>query len=113
MVRSLADGDLDRLHDAIVKVLGHARQVIRDRKPALHEKIRDFLQVRGRQGEPCPRCGAKLRRAGVHGHDAIFCPECQPDGRRSAIVDWRNAPKPVPQADAEAAPKPKRARKPR
>src|SRR5204862_8272773 len=48
MVRSLSEADLDRLHDAIVKVLGHARQVIRDRKPELHEKIRDFLQVRGR-----------------------------------------------------------------
>jgi formamidopyrimidine-DNA glycosylase len=45
--------------------------------------------VRNRHGEACPRCGAKIRKAGVHGHDAFFCPECQPDGRKSAIVDFR------------------------
>jgi formamidopyrimidine-DNA glycosylase len=110
MVRSLKDEDLDRLHDAIVKVLGRARDVIQERKPPLHEKVRDFLEVRGHPGEPCPRCGAKLRRAGVHGHDAIFCPECQPDGRKSAIVDWRTAPRPAGAAPPGGA---KRTRKPR
>jgi formamidopyrimidine-DNA glycosylase len=45
--------------------------------------------VRNRHGEACPRCGAKIRKAGVHGHDAFFCPECQPDERKSALVDFR------------------------
>ena len=90
-VRSLGEADLDRLHGAIVKVLGEARAEIARRKPALDEKVRDFLQVRNRHGEPCPRCGAKIRKAGVHGHDAFYCPECQPDGRASAIVDFRKA----------------------
>jgi formamidopyrimidine-DNA glycosylase len=88
-VRSLGDADLDRLHGAIVKVLGEARAEIARRKPALDEKLRDFLKVRNRHGELCPRCGAKIRKAGVHGHDAFYCPECQPDGRASAIVDFR------------------------
>jgi len=115
MVRSLDDAALDRLHDAIVTVLGRARAVIQERKPPLPDKLRDFLQVRGHQGEPCPRCGAKLRRAGVHGHDAIFCPECQPDGRKSAIVDWRRTPKPAAPADAPGGlqPRPARTKKPR
>ena len=89
MVRSLSKDEIARLHAAIVKVLGEARATIADRRPALDEKLRDFLKVRGRPGEPCVRCGTKLRRAGVHGHDAIFCPSCQPDGRGSAIVDFR------------------------
>jgi formamidopyrimidine-DNA glycosylase len=92
MVRSLTDAQLDALHDAIVGVLTNARDVIAKRQPPLDEKLRDFVKVRGRNGEPCPRCGTKLRSAGVHGHDADFCPQCQPDGRASSIVDWRKIP---------------------
>jgi formamidopyrimidine-DNA glycosylase len=89
MVKSLDDDEVDRLHDAIVKVIGEATKVIAKRKPALDEKLRDFLKVRGRHGEPCPRCGTTLRSAGVHGHDAEFCPTCQPATRKSGIVDWK------------------------
>jgi formamidopyrimidine-DNA glycosylase len=93
MVRKLSDADLDRLHDAIVTVLDNARRVITERAPATDVKLRDFLKVRGHKGEPCARCGARLRSAGVHGHDAIFCPECQPDHRGTGIVDWRKTSK--------------------
>jgi formamidopyrimidine-DNA glycosylase len=93
-VRSLGDEDLDRLHDAIVRVLTRARDTIVERKPPLDVKLRDFLNVRNREGEPCPRCGTKIRKAGVHGHDAFFCPHCQPETRRSGIVDWRKLEKP-------------------
>ena len=92
MVRSLSDDEIGGLHDAIVKVIGSATAVIAGRKPALDEKLRDFLSVRGKAGDPCPRCGTKLRTAGVHGHDAHFCPQCQPETRKSAIVDWRKIP---------------------
>jgi formamidopyrimidine-DNA glycosylase len=88
-VRSLPEEAIDRLHDAIVAVLRAARDEVARRKPSLDEKVRDFLKVRNRHGTPCPRCGAKIRKAGVHGHDAFYCPECQPDGRASAIVDFR------------------------
>lgn len=88
-VAKLPEAKVDALHDAIVAVLGRARDVIRERRPAIDDKLRDFLAVRGRAGEACVRCGTKLRKAGVHGHDAIFCPTCQPDDRGSAIVDWR------------------------
>jgi len=88
-VKTLSDKEIDRLHDAIVKVLGEAREVIATRKPALDEKLRDFLKVRGRHGEACPRCGTTIRAAGVHGHDADFCPQCQPATRKSGIVSWR------------------------
>jgi len=89
-VRALGDEDLDRLHAAIGKVLRRARDEIARRAPPLDEKVRDFLSVRGRKGDACPRCGAKIRTAGVLGHDAFFCPTCQPETRKSGIVDWRD-----------------------
>lgn len=88
-VKKLSPEAVDALFDAIVLVLTRARDTIRARKPPIDEKLRDFLSVRGRAGEPCVRCKTKLRKAGVHGHDAIFCPTCQPDERGSSLVDWR------------------------
>jgi formamidopyrimidine-DNA glycosylase len=88
MARSLPPDAIARLHAAVVKVIGDACRTIAERKPALDEKLRDFLKVRGHPGEPCPRCGSTLRKAGVHGHDAIFCPICQEDARGTGIVDW-------------------------
>jgi formamidopyrimidine-DNA glycosylase len=89
MVRELSPEELDRLHDAIVKVIEDASRIIHERQPPIQEKLRDFLHVRGRAGDPCDRCGTKLRTTGVHGHDAFFCPVCQPDVKGRGIVDWR------------------------
>lgn len=88
-VRSLDEAALTALHAAIVKTLDESRKTIQERKPPLDEKLRDFLSVRLHAGEPCPRCKTRIRKAGVHGHDAFFCPTCQPDARGSALVDWR------------------------
>ena len=93
-VRSLPLPEIDRLHDAITAVIAEASAEVARRAPPLDEKVRDFLKVRNRHGKPCPRCGATIRKAGVHGHDAFFCPTCQPDERGSAIVDFRTATRP-------------------
>jgi formamidopyrimidine-DNA glycosylase len=90
--RLLSDDELHRLHGAIVRVLRHATDEIARRRPPMDEKVRDFLKVRNRHGEPCPKCGSKIRRAGVRGHAAFFCPTCQPETRRGSIVDWRRIP---------------------
>lgn len=89
MVRKLSPEERKALHSAIVSVTREAVDTIRERKPPLDEKLRDFVKVRNRHGEPCPRCGTKIRRAGVHGHDTFFCPECQPETRKSGIVTWK------------------------
>lgn len=91
-VASLKPAEVDALHDAIVSVLDEARRTIREREPPLDVKVRDFLKVRGRAGEPCARCRTTLRSAGVHGHDAEFCPTCQPDEGGTGLVDWRKIP---------------------
>ena len=36
-----------------------------------------FLQVYGKEGEPCPVCGESLRRMVVGGRGSTFCPNCQ------------------------------------
>ena len=87
-VRTLGDDDVERLHRALSQVLMNANAEIEERKPPIEEKLRDFLAVRGKNREPCPRCGTPIRTAGVHGHDAFFCPRCQPETRKSAIVSW-------------------------
>lgn len=92
MVRELEDAEVGRLHAAIVSVIDHACRTIADRAPPMDVKLRDFLHVRGRKDQPCDRCGGKIRTAGVHGHDAFFCPRCQPDPRQRGLVDWRRLP---------------------
>ena len=91
-VRDLSDADLDRLHDAIIETLRHACEEVARRKPPLDEKVRDFLKVRNRKGEPCPTCNTPIRVAGVRGHDAFFCGVCQPDGKGRGFIDWRKVP---------------------
>ncbi len=35
------------------------------------------LGVYGREGEPCPRCGAAIRRLVLGGRSTYYCPGCQ------------------------------------
>lgn len=36
-----------------------------------------FLNVYGRESQPCPRCGRPIRRILIGGRSAHFCPRCQ------------------------------------
>ena len=86
--RTLSEDDVARLHAAIVKVLTDAVAEVERRGEPTEVKVRDFLKVRLK--DTCPRCGGKIRRAGVRGMDAYFCPRCQPE-TRAGLVDWRKA----------------------
>lgn len=83
--RALGHEEAVRLHDAVVKVMTEAVAEVARRNEPIEVKVRDFLKVRLK--ETCPRCGGKIRRAGVRGMDACFCPRCQP-ARRPGLVDW-------------------------
>jgi len=83
--RSLSAEDAARLHAAIVAVMSAAVAEVARRDEAIEVKVRDFLKVRLRT--ECPRCGSRIRKAGVRGMDAYFCPRCQPT-TRSGLVDW-------------------------
>jgi formamidopyrimidine-DNA glycosylase len=88
--RTLSHDDAVRLHDAIVAVMTAAVDEVARRDEPIEKKIRDFLKVRMK--EICPRCGSKIRTAGVKGMDAYFCPHCQPE-TRPGLVDWRRTGK--------------------
>src|SRR5262245_17731292 len=83
--RRLSPEEGVRLHDAIVKVMREATEEVARRAEPIDVKVRDFLKVRRK--EICPRCGSKIRTAGVKGMDAYFCPNCQP-ATREGFVDW-------------------------
>jgi formamidopyrimidine-DNA glycosylase len=88
--RALSAEEIDRLHDETVRVMREAVAEVARRKAPTEDKIRDFLQIRLRS--VCPRCGKKVRKAGVYGQDSYFCPHCQPP-RRPGLVDWRKTGK--------------------
>ena len=41
------------------------------------------LDAYGREGEPCRRCGAIMRRDKFMNRSSFYCPRCQPKPRRS------------------------------
>jgi formamidopyrimidine-DNA glycosylase len=84
--RSLSADDVARLHASVKDVLRAAADEVARRNEPPEVKVRDFLKVRLK--DTCPRCGSKIRTAGVKGMDASFCPVCQP-ATRSSLVDWR------------------------
>ena len=88
--RAISHDDGVRLHDAIVRVMNEAVAEVEARGESIDVKVRDFLKVRRKQ--TCPRCGGKIRTAGVRGMDAWFCPRCQP-ASRPCFVDWTRAGK--------------------
>ena len=90
-MRQLGPEDLDRLYAAIGEVLRNAIAEIERRDEPIDVKVRDFLSVRGRDGQPCPRCGTKIRSVRVLGADSCFCPTCQP-ATRKLFVDWGRLP---------------------
>ena len=88
----LAPAEVDALFEAIPRVLTGAIAEIRRRAEPIDVKVRDFLVVRGRDGQPCPRCGTTIRAVRVGDGDACFCPSCQPTGRK-LFVDWSKLPR--------------------
>lgn len=71
----------DRLVDALRAILTDALGVERRRSGGLPTKLGDHFTVHGRWGQPCPRCGADLRRVSYESHEVTYCPECQTGGK--------------------------------
>ena len=78
-VRDLTPEEMERLHGALYSVPQMAVGVLRERMgDALHHKVRDFLSVHGRGGEPCPRCGGRITAITANGWLTNYCRRCQP-----------------------------------
>jgi len=74
-------GERDRLVEALRVILTDALEVERRRSGGLPTKLGDHFTVHGRWGEPCPRCGADLRRVSYESHEVTYCPDCQTGGK--------------------------------
>ena len=75
-----ADERADLL-DATRGVMEDAIEAERARTGGLPTKIGDHFTVHGKYGEPCPRCGADLRRVSYESHEVTYCPACQTGGK--------------------------------
>lgn len=71
---------LERLHGAIQRVLGLAVASVREaynRPGGFAEGEFYPVAVYGREGEPCRRCGGRVRRIPQGGRSTYYCPGCQ------------------------------------
>jgi formamidopyrimidine-DNA glycosylase len=99
----------ERLTRAQVReLLGHARDVMNEALgqggtsfDALYVNINGesgyfdrSLHAYGREGEPCDRCGAPMRRVAFMNRSSYFCPVCQPVPRRRRLPVATPAPSP-------------------
>jgi formamidopyrimidine-DNA glycosylase len=78
----LDEEDVERLRVACDEVLGgvidHYERVVGESLP---DKAPMPLEVHGKQGEPCPRCGTKLEAVFFKEHVTTYCPQEQTGGR--------------------------------
>jgi formamidopyrimidine-DNA glycosylase len=63
------------------EILDEALAEERRRHGGLPTKIGDHFTVHNRAGEPCPVCGADLRRVSYESHEVTYCPDCQTGGK--------------------------------
>lgn len=82
----LGPDEADRLHAAVIGVLGDARQralatVERDGPGALKADKKAAVAVHGRAGQPCPVCGDTVRQVAFARRSLEYCPTCQTGGK--------------------------------
>ena len=77
--KNLSDDELDRLRVAMPNVIRSAIEQVRERTgDRIHQKIRDFLIVHRRGGEPCPVCGGNITEVTANRRITSYCRSCQP-----------------------------------
>lgn len=78
-VGSLSAQEVERVWRATYEVPRAAIPVLRERVgDNIHLKVRDFLQVHGKGGQPCPRCGGRITELRANGRLHNYCRWCQP-----------------------------------
>jgi formamidopyrimidine-DNA glycosylase len=79
---SLGEGELARLHEAMVSVLTEAVDRAAVLPPSeLKGDKRTGLSVHGRAGDACPVCGDRIHQVAYAGRSTEYCPKCQTGGR--------------------------------
>ena len=77
--KDLSDDEVRSLYDQSRQVVLNAIPIVRERLgDDIHLKIRDFLKVHNKGGEPCPRCGNTISQITANKRITSFCRRCQP-----------------------------------
>ena len=77
--KALSEVELRRLHETARSVIEDAISTVRERMGEdIHIKIRDFLKVHNKGGEPCPRCGGRITQITANQRITSYCRTCQP-----------------------------------
>ena len=86
---ALRRGDVVRLLGAVREVFAEAIKAGGTSFDSLYVRVNGesgyfdrSLAVYGRAGQPCPRCGAAIRRDKFMNRSSFSCPKCQPRPRR-------------------------------
>ncbi len=76
---SLSPDEVERLWRATYEAPKAAVPVLRRRVGEdIHHKVRDFLQVHGKGGQACPKCGSRITEIRANGRLHNYCRQCQP-----------------------------------
>ena len=77
--KALTVDEQRRIYEKSREVVEEAIPVLRKRMgDRMHKKVRDFLKVHNRGGEPCPRCGAVISQLTANRRITSYCRTCQP-----------------------------------
>jgi formamidopyrimidine-DNA glycosylase len=77
--RALKPEELETLHTQCRQVLEEATETLRERMGSdIHKKVRDFLQVHNKGGQPCPKCGGNITQLNANQRITSYCRHCQP-----------------------------------
>lgn len=79
LTTNLSAQETEKLHRAIIDVLSWA---IQNAKHSKRLDKRDFLQIHGKRGHSCPKCGDTVRIVSFAQRDTFYCPTCQTGGNK-------------------------------
>ncbi len=79
ITRKEAGGLRDALRDVLARAIEHRGTTFSDYRDGSGEagEFEPLLQVYGREGKPCKRCGTPIKRTVLTNRSAFYCPECQ------------------------------------
>lgn len=79
--RDLSQQQLRAIYDAIHRVYAWAIPIVAERMgETIDEKVRDFLKVHRKGGQPCPVCGATITEVTPNNRITSYCRSCQRGG---------------------------------
>lgn len=90
--RNLSEDRLQALYEAICRVYAWAIPIVsHEMGEKLEVKVRDFLRVHRKGGQPCPNCGAPITEVAPNKRITSYCRPCQGWGqarlRGSSLAD--------------------------